>query len=665
MDNDILNTYEILGKIGEGSGGTIYKAYHKRLGKMVVLKRLINPKGSMEANKREVNILKNLNHSYLPHVIDFLETDAGVFTVMSYVPGKSFQQLLRDGAEFPKESLLKWAMQICSALNYLHNQPKPIIHGDIKPSNIMLTPQDDICIIDFNISTFLDEKTVYGCTKGFASPEQFMAVSSRRNKEDIAYLPDVKTDIYSVGATLYHMATGKVRTDYAQELDMELLTERLGSEFAGVIEKATELDPKDRYQSAYEMFQALKEVPEKIKNKQQKRKTDRKTIALITVACVLVIAAIGGGMLAFKHHQMNVCAGLVQNQKECISNDDFLGEQNYYNMAIDKKPHEAESYYWHAYADYICGDYEGCVSEVDFAMNNVRESSQTKSHMGIADLYALKGSALLAQNENEKAVEAFENANSHYPNLQPDVFRQYATALARVGRNDEAWNKLDEADRADGGKSSPQSDNTRGEIKKSEGNTSAAASYFEKCINALKKKEKRSYFEEGLLCNSYVSEADMLQKENVDKSKSLMRDAAKNLALGGQIIANRKLGSWDYNTGDYKEAIQCFEKIIGTGKAKAADYEVLGEAYAATHNSSAVRKIAAERLEKTSGGNEDFYYYRLMALAEAIDIEQGRSNSGSKFYRYYELAQSKSDSSTSSAMEDLGDIYEKIRNSNY
>lgn len=107
MDNDILNTYEILGKIGEGSGGTIYKAYHKRLGKMVVLKRLINPKGSMEANKREVNILKNLNHSYLPHVIDFLETDAGVFTVMSYVPGKSFQQLLRDGAEFPKESLLK------------------------------------------------------------------------------------------------------------------------------------------------------------------------------------------------------------------------------------------------------------------------------------------------------------------------------------------------------------------------------------------------------------------------------------------------------------------------------------------------------------------------------------------------------------------------------
>ena len=157
----------------------------------------------------------------------------------------------------------------------------------------------------------------------------------------------------------------------------------------------------------------------------------------------------------------------------------------------------------------------------------------------------------------------------------------------------------------------------------------------------------------------------MLQKENVDKSKSLMRDAEKHLALGGQIIANRKLGSWDYNTGDYTEAIQCFEKIIDTGKAKAADYEVLGEAYAGKHNSSAVRKVAAERLEKACGGNEDFYYYRLMALAEAIDIEQGRSNSGSAFYRFYELAQSTSDSSTISAMEDLGDIYEKIRNNNY
>ena len=155
MDNEILKTYEIVGKIGEGSGGTIYKAYHKRLEKMVVLKKLTNPKQSMQANKREVNILKQLNNTYLPQVIDFLNTDAGVFTVMSYVPGKSFQQLKKEGAEFSKEDLLKWALQMCNALNYLHTQTQPIIHGDIKPSNIMLTPEGNVCIIKF-----VDRKSV-------------------------------------------------------------------------------------------------------------------------------------------------------------------------------------------------------------------------------------------------------------------------------------------------------------------------------------------------------------------------------------------------------------------------------------------------------------------------------------------------------------------------
>ena len=106
MDNEILKTYEILEKIGEGSGGTVYKAYHKRMGTMVVLKRIINPKGSIEDNMREVNILKNLNHSYLPHVLDFLETDSGIFTVMSYVPGSSFQELLKQGRTFSNEDLL-------------------------------------------------------------------------------------------------------------------------------------------------------------------------------------------------------------------------------------------------------------------------------------------------------------------------------------------------------------------------------------------------------------------------------------------------------------------------------------------------------------------------------------------------------------------------------
>ena len=154
MTEEILRTYDVLEQIGEGSGGIVYKAYHRRLQKMVVLKKIIDPDYSADRNRQEVDILKNINHSYLPHVLDFFETPGGVYTVMDFIPGKSFQEYMKEGVRFAKEDLLKWGMQICSALHYLHTQRIPIIHGDIKPSNIMLKPDGDICLIDFNISFY-------------------------------------------------------------------------------------------------------------------------------------------------------------------------------------------------------------------------------------------------------------------------------------------------------------------------------------------------------------------------------------------------------------------------------------------------------------------------------------------------------------------------------
>lgn len=146
------DTYEVIDYLQSGSGGMVYKAYHKRLKKEVVLKRIKKKSANMKINRQEVDILKNLNHMYLPQVLDFLSVDGEIFTVISFVPGKSFKELLDEGAHFKKKQLICWGMQLCSALHYLHNQNPPIIHGDIKPANMMLTPQGNICLIDFNIS---------------------------------------------------------------------------------------------------------------------------------------------------------------------------------------------------------------------------------------------------------------------------------------------------------------------------------------------------------------------------------------------------------------------------------------------------------------------------------------------------------------------------------
>ena len=119
---EFAETYSILGKLGEGSGGIVYKAFHKRLRTPVVLKMILAEKQTEEYYRNEVDILKKLRHSYLPQVLDFLELEDGIYIAMTFIPGKSFQQLMREGDTFTQNQLIRWGMQICSALDYLHSQ---------------------------------------------------------------------------------------------------------------------------------------------------------------------------------------------------------------------------------------------------------------------------------------------------------------------------------------------------------------------------------------------------------------------------------------------------------------------------------------------------------------------------------------------------------------
>jgi len=172
----LLNeTYEIREKLGSGGGGTVFKAYHRRLQCDVVVKKIKDEvKGKLE-NRAEVDILKKLKHTYLPQVYDFLEIDGDIYTVMDLVPGKSLSEEIKSGRKFTQKEVVKWGTQLCEVLDYLHSQQPPIIHSDIKPANIMLTPGGNISLIDFNISMVLDRnmKTSVGISRGYSPPEQY------------------------------------------------------------------------------------------------------------------------------------------------------------------------------------------------------------------------------------------------------------------------------------------------------------------------------------------------------------------------------------------------------------------------------------------------------------------------------------------------------------
>ncbi len=183
MEDFLINsrTYRIEKELGSGGGGTVFLAYHTRLQKYVVIKKMKSEAKSVLEGRAEADILKNLHHPNLPQVFDYVEeqTEKGeslIYTVMDFIPGDTLNAAFKSGRRFTQTEVVHYLSQLLDAVGYLHQQKPPIIHGDIKPSNIMLTPDDDIVLIDFNISSFSDTQEFLACTKEYAAPEQRRAV---------------------------------------------------------------------------------------------------------------------------------------------------------------------------------------------------------------------------------------------------------------------------------------------------------------------------------------------------------------------------------------------------------------------------------------------------------------------------------------------------------
>lgn len=378
MENRIIaSTYQVIREIGSGGGGVVYLATHLRLGKFVVLKadkRGLTQKP--EALRREVDALKNLSHTYIPQVYDFIEENGVVYTVMDYVEGESLDKPLKRGNAFPQATVVQWACQLLEALNYMHTRPPHgILHGDIKPANIMLTPQGDIRLIDFNIALALGEKGAVrvGFSQGYASPEHYgidyagiaqtqrMAgvetvvtaqaetvvtgnvtfvpptdgghKSSRSAEASPSTLLDVRSDIYSLGATLYHLLTG-VRPAREAAKVIPISDFNISPAVAAIIEKAMQPCPDDRYQTAAEMLDAFEHLYENDPRTLHYKKAVRITIIFL---CTLFLT--GGALTLWglrQTAQEKSALVLAQNSVEAYRQGDTDGALAYALQAIDK-----------------------------------------------------------------------------------------------------------------------------------------------------------------------------------------------------------------------------------------------------------------------------------------------------------------------------------------
>jgi len=256
----VYQRYRIVKLLAQGGFGTLYRAWDTTLGRPCALKENLDP--SPEGQRqfiREAKILANLVHPGLPRVTDyFFIQGQSQYLVMDYVEGQDLQEVLEDrGSPLPETRVQGWASQVCEALVYLHSQTPAVIHRDVKPANVKITPSGQAVLVDFGIAKVFDPKlkTTLGAqavSPGYSPYEQYGKGKT-----------DPRTDIYALGATLYTLLTAHEPPESVQRVVNDPLTPprqlnpSLSMRMSAAIMKAMQMDPTRRFQTAVEFKTAL------------------------------------------------------------------------------------------------------------------------------------------------------------------------------------------------------------------------------------------------------------------------------------------------------------------------------------------------------------------------------------------------------------------------
>jgi len=268
----LINSYKVEEELGSGGSGAVYKAWHTGLRKHIVIKELKDSVvKAVEVQRNEIEALKNVKSLYIPQVFDFITQDNNSYTIMEYIDGDSFDKLLKFGRIFTETQIIRWYYQISSALEALHKNN--VCHRDIKPANIMLMPDGNVCLIDFNSAHVCGNNTrVVNRSTGYASPEQHMyfELCDNYNRKRELFVAEPRqsymstppidwklSDIYSLGATMYHLITGKRPPVMADERTVALnLKENIG-DIANIVKRSMRNDPGRRFKSADDLCKAV------------------------------------------------------------------------------------------------------------------------------------------------------------------------------------------------------------------------------------------------------------------------------------------------------------------------------------------------------------------------------------------------------------------------
>ena len=289
--------YKILTVVGKGGMSVVYLAMNERANKQWAIKE-IRKDGvqNYEVVKQnlivETELLKKFNHPNLPSIVDVIDGDGTFYIVMDYIEGIPLSKAIAESGAQSQDDVIEWSKQLCDVLGYLHSRKPPIIYRDMKPSNVMLKPDGTVMLIDFGTarefkSTSVADTTCLG-TQGYAAPEQFGGQGQT----------DARTDIYCLGATMYHLLTGHNPATPPYEMyPIRQWNPTLSSGLEEIVLKCTQKNPADRYQSCAELLYALDHYTDlDIENKKVQNLKWKTFIVCLISTFVMLLGTIGFGV---------------------------------------------------------------------------------------------------------------------------------------------------------------------------------------------------------------------------------------------------------------------------------------------------------------------------------------------------------------------------------
>ena len=351
--------YKILNKIGQGGMSIVYLAMNEKANKQWAIKEMRKEKNkNYEIMKQslitETNLLKELKHPYLPSIADIIESDDTIIIVMDYVEGRPLSDILTEEGTIEEDKVADYAIQLCDVLDYLHSQKPPIIYRDLKPANIMLRPDGKITLIDFGTARkynydSVSDTTCLG-TIGYAAPEQFAGETLRQT--------DARTDIYNLGATMYHLLTGVNPSEPPYELyPIRRWDESLSNGLEKIILRATRKDPDKRFNDCKEMSYALQHFRDLDDSyiATQKKKIFLFAASLILSFAFFSMAIVVNGMekreisKVYNNYLSEAALKIASTGSENVVDTDIL---KLFQDAINVSPNSTEAYI--RMLDYYC-----------------------------------------------------------------------------------------------------------------------------------------------------------------------------------------------------------------------------------------------------------------------------------------------------------------------